>query len=287
MSKVAFITVVYPGCEKYLPEFVASINDQTYKDFDLVVLNDKCSDIEVIKKHNENSLIEIKTENRTPAEIRAYGLKYVLQNQYSHVILGDSDDWFEDNRVEASLNALSDSDIIVNDLHLAKDRKHIYKKNYLSCRFENNQNIYIDDLLDKNILGLSNTAIKLNNVDYFDIGKEIVAIDWFIFSHLLLDGLRAKFINETATYYRQHDDNIIGLGALTIDSLRKGLSIKKSHYKNLVEVDNRYTALYERYRNIDELLADDHKLFTLLEDLSGKSIKYPLWWEEARVVEEL
>ena len=40
MSRVTASIVTYPGGEKYLQEAIDSINDQTYKDFELIVVND-------------------------------------------------------------------------------------------------------------------------------------------------------------------------------------------------------------------------------------------------------
>ena len=68
-----------------------------------------------------------------------------------------------------------------------------------------------DFIKDKNIFGLSNTAINVNILDKIVFDKEIVAVDWFLYKGLLKSGHTAVFTNEAETYYRQYENNTIGL----------------------------------------------------------------------------
>lgn len=58
---------------------------------------------------------------------------------------------------------------------------------------------------------MSNTAINLENISKvnFDNCNEIV--DWYFFKKLLRQDLKAVFTNEILSYYRQHQNNVIGL----------------------------------------------------------------------------
>ena len=64
---------------------------------------------------------------------------------------------------------------------------------------------------DKNIFGMSNTAIKLKNISKVIFDDNIIPIDWFFFRAILKQGLKALFTNETETFYRQHKNNTVGL----------------------------------------------------------------------------
>ncbi|MDQ7060727.1 MAG: hypothetical protein Q9M43_06165 [Sulfurimonas sp.] len=68
------------------------------------------------------------------------------------------------------------------------------------------------------------------------------------------------------SYYRQYDANTVGLKELDLESLKKGIEVKKLHYESLKKVTNKYNDEIERLEKI--------KL-----ELRTQKIKNPLWWE--------
>jgi glycosyltransferase involved in cell wall biosynthesis len=211
-KKIAFLTTIFPMKEQYLIDFFNSLKRQTYKGFDIVVINDGYDGFEDLsKKYSELNIIELKYQNR-PAKNREYGINYVIDNGYDILIFGDSDDYFSENRVQQSIEFLDRYDIVVNDLSLF-DEGGIYEKCYISNRVKNNTIVKYDFIKDKNIFGLSNTAINLNILDRLTIDKDIVAVDWFIYKKLLKERYIAIFTNETVTYYRQYGNNTVGLNS--------------------------------------------------------------------------
>ena len=69
----------------------------------------------------------------------------------------------------------------------------------------------LEFIKDKNIFGMTNTAIKLENICKVTFDDKIVAVDWFFFKKILKKGLKAVFTNETVSFYRQHENNSVGL----------------------------------------------------------------------------
>ena len=155
------------------------------------------------------NIIEIKYSN-TPSKNRQHGINYCIDNNYEILIFGDSDDYFDKNRIDKSIELLKEFDIVVNDLSLF-DENGIYESEYLSHRLDNLDVVDLAFIKDKNIFGLSNTAIRLENISQVLFDDEIIAVDWYFFKVLLKQGLKAVFTNEIVTYYRQYDNNIIGL----------------------------------------------------------------------------
>ena len=100
----------------------------------------------------------------------------------------------------------------MNDLSLF-NKNGLFKENYISHRINNLDIIDVDFIKDKNIFGMSNTAIKLKNLSKVFFDDKIVSVDWFFFKRLLENGFKAIFTNEIITYYRQHQKNTIGLSA--------------------------------------------------------------------------
>jgi len=210
MNKIAFLTTVFPENEKFLKTFFDSLSAQTYKNFDVVIVNDNLKNLNFYKDLYSNlNILEINSSN-TPAKNREVGINYCIDHNYEVLVFGDSDDYFRNNRIEKLLEFLEKADMVVNDLSLFDDNG-IYEKNYLSNRLKNLDLIDLNFIKDKNIFGMTNTAIKLKDIEKVSFNKEIIAIDWYFFKTILKKGLKAIFINETESFYRQHKNNVAGL----------------------------------------------------------------------------
>lgn len=210
MSKVAFLTTVFPMPEHYLHDFFDSLENQIYKEFDIIVVNDGYEDLSKLKQqYSHLNILEISCSSSI-AKNREQGINYVIENGYDILIFGDSDDYFEQNRIEKSLEFLKEYDIIVNDVSLFHEGG-VYEKKYFSHRLKNLEVINFEFIKDKNIFGMTNTAIKLKNIEKVSFDDNLVAVDWLFFQTLLSQGLKALFTNETISYYRQYENNTIGL----------------------------------------------------------------------------
>lgn len=264
--RTAFLTTIFPMNKQYLYDFFDSLKEQTNKNFDVIIVNDGYKDFEQIQSEYNQvlNIVELKYSH-TPAKNREYGINYCMQNGYDILIFGDSDDYFEKNRVEKSLEFLKEYDIVVNDLSLV-DENGVYKTKYLSHRLNNLEEVKFEFIFKKNIFGLSNTAIKLKSISKITIPEDLVAVDWYIFSILLMENKRAVFTNETVSYYRQYQENIVGLKKPDETSFKKGLEVKVKHYKAL-------------NNKIDESSLELKRLSKIKFSEKIKSIDNPLWWE--------
>ena len=210
--KIAFLTTIFPMKKQFLIDFFNSLNNQTYDNFDVVVANDGYSNFNEIKlKYGKLNIVELECSN-TPAKNREYGINYCIERKYDILIFGDSDDYFSNNRVELALEALNSNDIVVNDVSLF-DNNGTYEDMYISNRLENDSKVNFNYIKNKNIFGLSNTALKINILSKVSFDKDLVAVDWYLYKGLLKNGCKAIFTNKAITYYRQHKDNTVGLQA--------------------------------------------------------------------------
>lgn len=263
--KVAFLTTIFPMNKQYLYDSFDSLTTQTYRDFDIVVVNDGYKDFTDIETVYNQTLhiIELQYEN-TPAKNREYGINYCIDSGYDILIFGDSDDYFEKNRVEKSIELLKEHEIVVNDLSLF-DENGIYEEKYLSHRLQNLQIVDLEFIKDKNIFGLSNTAINLDKLQKLIIPDDLVAVDWYVFSLLLMSGKKSIFTNETVSCYRQHEQNTIGLKKLDKESFKKGINVKQKHYEALNKIDKQFDLELNRLNT--------------LKFSERQKINNPLWWE--------
>ena len=181
-----------------LNKLIDSLKNQTYKKFDIIVVNDGYKDFEKIKIIYGQTLniIELQHSNSS-AKNREYGINYCIDQKYDILIFGDSE-------------FLKEVDIIVNDLSLF-EKNGIYEEKYLSHRVKNLDAVDLEFIKNKNIFGMTNTAINLNKISKVSFDNKIVAVDWYFFKILLEQGLKSIFTNEMVTYYRQYENNTVGL----------------------------------------------------------------------------
>ena len=117
---------------------------------------------------------------------------------------------------------------------------------------------------------------KLHKVSF---PLDLCIVDWFYFTVLLKEGLKAKFVPYSLTKYRQHASNMIGISFYTLAVFKKLLELKIKHYSYFVG-DPVFDSLYEEMLRIDELL-DEQK--QALIDNNEKVTPYPLWWQNIRL----
>jgi sugar O-acyltransferase (sialic acid O-acetyltransferase NeuD family) len=278
-KKIAFLTTLFPICEKYLHDFLQSLTNQTWKEFDLIVLNDGFNDFTRFKEqYNNLNIIEIPSANNI-AKNREALIKFSLVNNYDIAVFGDIDDYFSSNRIEKSLHLLGECDVVVNDLTTIFDGE-VATKNIFSKRLQNGEVIATNFILEKNIFGLTNTAINLQGLRHLDIlfNKELIAVDWFFYSKLLLLQKKAIFTNETISFYRQYNKNTAGLGVLTKESILKSIKVKEQHYRLLSKKHIIFKKLLSDSLKLSEIVKNESELKAIERKNNSLSLSL-FWWE--------
>lgn len=242
-NKVAVATSLFPVTNELKSDFLMSLRAQSFQDFDLVVVNDTGRQLTEFHEEIEFfDLVELRPGD-TPLENRQLMMEFLRGSNYEKVIFADCDDYFEHNRVELSVSLLNKYDIVVNDLHIVNDTE--LRKNYFNNRLCEGEELLHSDIIDGNVFGLSNTGIRLENL--FDTSTKClpIAFDWYFFSRLLLAGWRAIFTSKTATFYRQHDLNTVGMNARINDNGDFVNQVKKAHFEALSPYDVGYESLLQ------------------------------------------
>jgi len=286
MNSIAFLAFVFPSIEVYLDDFFTSLQLQTIKNFDVFIINDGLKNFNNYKHKYKNLNIIDVNYNNTQSKIREFGINFVLNKNYDFILFGDADDYFDANRIEITLANLQNNDIVINDLTLVNVKKNILKTHYFSKRIANNNLIKLDFIVEKNLCGLSNSAIRGDLIKKVTFNKHLLAVDWYLFSILLINNYRAIFTNKTTTYYRQHSRNTIGLlKEINKDSLAKAIKVKLLHYRILSKYSFVFKNLYTSIQTLSENIKDEHFLNNYLEHVIKTKTANPLWWEEIKTNE--
>lgn len=105
MTKISIIVPVY-NVEKFLRRCIESILNQTFKDFELILINDGSKDksLDVMNEYKNDKRVKIFTqENKGPAITRNLGIK---KSEGKYIMFIDSDDYILPNYVENYYNAM-------------------------------------------------------------------------------------------------------------------------------------------------------------------------------------
>ena len=251
MNNIAFLTTIYPINELYVTQFFESLINQTNVNFDVIIVNDGYADFNKLKKiYHSLHIIELPGVGCV-AKNREALIKHALFCGYHTAIFGDIDDYFDRQRVEVVELLLKNNDIVINDL-TAFNQQKLTHEHIFSSRIDNLAEIPSDLIIDRNIFGLSNTAIKLQEMTAKDISfpSKLIAVDWYFFSNLLLNNKKAIFTNDTITYYRQHDNNTAGIGTINASTILKAIKVKLIHYHSMIAKDKKYQLLHNQHLHI-------------------------------------
>lgn len=246
--KVGFATVVFPQKEEYTQEYIDSINGQDYKDFELIVVNDGLPPEEVLRIKSElrcHSIWENASTGSSISDNRINILKSAKEMAYDVIIFGDFDDTFRKDRISSVVKAYDEKyTFYYHNVCDVKSGKSVFKG--LPDAVSD-----VSSILESNFLGLSNTAIKISDLSSEYINSfenvETNVFDWYLFSRLLCDGFAGKRIDGAYTYYRQHDNNIVGINKTSRDMIKKEISVKKCHYALMKKYNNIYDDLEKKY----------------------------------------
>lgn len=130
MSKFSIIVPIF-NSEKYLEKCIKSILNQTYKNFELILVNDGSKDgsLEICNKYllKDSRVRVIDKDNEGSISSRNRG---VIESKSEYVTFIDSDDWIAENTLEIVNKHIeeSDSDVAIFNMYKVIDKFGVIKK---------------------------------------------------------------------------------------------------------------------------------------------------------------
>ena len=291
IAHTLLIAVIFEKVKPYINKYMDSIICQSTKEFDLLILNDGFEG-KIPNNLANNQLINI-TNHQTPAEIRQFGINYAIENNYKVVIFTDADDYYSKNYVESLIEGLKKSDFVYSNI-TPVDNNSVKTNSYFVLPNELNR---YQQIIKHNFIGLGCSAIRSEIIKQIKFPSDIIAVDWYLYSILLLNGYHGTFIDASTVYYRQHLNNVVG-GIKQLDSARlfSGISTKEKHYHHIRKycIENSYESAAEeyeaKYRQIIELklFLQDRKILEKYINYINANLStlYKGWWSEIISINE-
>ncbi|MGE4497260.1 MAG: hypothetical protein AB7E48_05225 [Deferribacterales bacterium] len=207
-----------------------------------------------------------------------------IENGYENIIFCDSDDSFTNNRIEGCIAMLEEADMCVNDVHLTDENNKLIFENYLGKRIDNGKQVIFSDIETSNFCGMSNTAVRASAVPAVRFDNSLIAVDWFLFSVMLLENKSCIFTSDFATCYRQHGSNTAGFSVVSEQRVKKAIEVKAAHYKELQKVYPAFRKSAEFFCTLNKKAVSPQFIAEYMKKFPCNKA-FPLWWEEAAYFE--
>lgn len=268
------ITVFMPmfNAEKFIGEAVDSILNQTFKDFELLIIDDGSNDQsrEIVEKYQDSRIrLYVNERNRGLPYTRNRGLE-LARGKYLAVM--DADDISDPYRLAKQWNYMENHPETVvlasgKDLLTEEDNIHdsygIKEKLYSFLFYRTSQQIGIN-LIFENIISNSTTMIRLSFLMQHKIyynSQCFVMQDYELWTQIFANGGQFHILREALVKYRSNQNNITTRTRENVKEKRRMLQrmIQKNYLQMLgYQLDEKWLKLieecgkeYEEKQNID------------------------------------
>lgn len=271
--KTVLGTVIYQESYQFYRDFIDAVNCQTDQDFDIILINDNCSEEEagqIVQGIPNKTILINKNEQKEPYKLRIQLLKEAKEYGYELLVLADFDDTFHKDRMKLIKNQYDERlTFFYHDLYDFDGME------YMKIQEEQTQSIA--SILEANYLGLSNTAIVIKNlsrnfIESLEEGKTKI-FDWYLFTRILGQGGCGKKVKDAKTFYRIYDNNLAGKWKDIRQQLRKEIEIKKEHYRLVRYLEPKLEELYWSYRELDKKLTSEK-----IQQIKEEDLINPVYW---------
>lgn len=218
MPKLSIIVPIY-NVEKYLPRCIESILNQTFREFELILINDgstdNCKEICEKYKRMDSRIIVANKKNGGLSSARNLGID-ISKGDYIGFV--DSDDFIDVHMYEILLNTINayDSDIVICDYYKVNEydikKYEKMKSNNKDIKVENINNIdAIERIItrDIKIVVAWNKIYKRRLFENLRYNEGMIYEDEFLAHRILYRCNKVSIINSSLYYYVQRKGSIV------------------------------------------------------------------------------
>jgi glycosyltransferase involved in cell wall biosynthesis len=202
-NKTTF-SVIMPAynAEKFIKQSIASVLSQTFKGFELIVVDDGSIDStkKIVKSFKDKRIIYIYQKNQGVSAARNNAIKISKSDWLAFL---DSDDvWIEDT-LESFSEFIDGFDLIIGEYAYLGTK--IDTPAYDLSGLKMDKKSIFNKLINGNFIGIGSLAFRKNIIDkYFD-EKIKFAEDYKLWLKLVLKSEKIKIIDKVLYHYRVHE----------------------------------------------------------------------------------
>lgn len=268
--------------EKYIKEQLLSLQNQTYKDFKIIVRDDGSSDTTLDIVNSFNCTLLDDNKNLGPKNSFALLLEYSLKNREAeYVMFCDQDDVWKPDKIEKTLQKMQELErefpdkplLVHSDLELVDEELHPLSSSMWQHEQLNPHLNTLSRLLVQNtITGCTLMINKKLALLASPIPESAKMHDYWLG---LVAGYFGKIgiLEEQTILYRQHSANTIGSQGFSVEYFREKLFKEDILSQNILQAK----AFLEIYRkNLDESTRE------MLEDFVNINSKS--FWQKRKIL---
>lgn len=232
------VSIIVPNYNHslYLQERLSSIFNQTYQNFEVIILDDASTDdsLSILNYYKDHAKVShfIVNEKNSGSPFKQWKKGLGLA-QGDYIWIAESDDFCDLNFLESQLESLKDKYMsVAKTIVFSKGKKH---KELTHPAFIEGYNVVLDNtqILYCPVLNVSATLFR--NIDKKKLlganFAEFRIIGDRVFYHEFFHNKKLTYNGETQSYFRQEDKNLSNLNA-------KDLNYLESYFKEHVQFIN-------------------------------------------------
>jgi teichuronic acid biosynthesis glycosyltransferase TuaG len=239
------VVIAMFNAEKYIYDTIVSVLNQTYKNIEIVVVDDCSTDksysiVEnLIKEYNNIKLLKLEKNSGGPAKPRNKG---ILESQGEYIAFLDADDLWKSDKLDKQINfmKLNQINFCSANLSLIDKNGNDIKKIGILSKVKNlftNKKTLCDLIVNRHI-ALSSVLIKKDLLNKFNEENNFIAVEDFY--------LWLEVLNKKNTKYKYLDEKL-----LMYRILENSISHEGNKYKHEVKASYAVLVFILKYKRFE------------------------------------
>ena len=205
--KISIITTIY-NVEKYIEKCLTSLVNQTYKDLEIILVNDCSTDssMDIVSKFDDSRIKLINHPvNKGAGWARRTGIEAATGD---YVITVDGDDYISEDFIESLVKGAEETgaDIVSGGITYIMEKHYLEVKRFLPHVSENMQKF--TDYSNQKIIFLNNKIVKRNLYDIVPYSTRRYCEDTPVILPLLYYANKVAYVDNQGYYYVQHSESL-------------------------------------------------------------------------------
>lgn len=232
---VSVIIPTYKRSEK-LDRAIQSVKNQSYKNFEVVIVDDNNPDTEY-RKNTENHMKKYKNDERIKyfkmekngggAAARNYGIE---KAKGEYICFLDDDDEFTPDKIEVQLKHMKKNNLdasFSNEIILNENEEYCYKKDYKGFKPEKALEYHLTEMIvgPQTFMYKSKVLREIKGFDIVPSGQEYI-----LMYKTILAGYKIGYLDRYLVKIYMHDGERISTSQRKLEGERNLYNIKRKHF---------------------------------------------------------
>ena len=197
------ISVIMPAynAEKTIRQAIDSVLSQTYRDLELIVINDCAKDAtkEIIEEYMAQDDRVRMIDNKVNSGVSVSRNKGIADAKGEYIAFLDSDDMWREDKLEKQLKVMKDNNAVLSYTASAFIDQDGNPYNYV---MEAEEKTTLDTLLRKNLISCSSAMVKTDVMKKIRMPGDKMHEDYYVWIKILKKYKYAYGVNEPLLIYR-------------------------------------------------------------------------------------